>query len=139
MDARTTGSSDRASGRTQNCSRTVFALSDDKQGKDDNADLLQRIVQLEKELKQATKSSKGSSSKKTGSKGNGGRNSTGHSESASADGKESRADLDTHPCYICKELGHWRKDCPKHKNKSKEEACPVCQCKRVAYEDLCYC
>ena len=45
-DAWTTGSSDRASGRAQSRSRTVFAVSDDKQGKDGNADLLQRIAQL---------------------------------------------------------------------------------------------
>jgi len=97
-------------------------VSDDKQEKDGNADLLQCIVQLEKELKQATKSSKGSSSKKASSKGSDGRNSTGHTESAPADGEESRAGPDTHPCYICKELGHWRKDCPKRKNKPKQEA-----------------
>ena len=75
----------------------MFAVSDDKQENDSNADLLQRIAQLEKELKQATKGSKGSSSKKASSKANGGRSSTGHSESALADGEESRAVPHTHP------------------------------------------
>jgi len=122
VDARTTVSGDQAGGRAQSRPHKVFAVSEDKQEKDSNADLLQRIVQLEKQLKQATKGSKGSSSKKASSKEKGGRSSTGHSESASADGEESSAGPDTHPCYICKELGHWRKDCPKCKNKPKEEA-----------------
>jgi len=100
----------------------VFAVSDDKQDKDSNADLLQPITQLEKQLKQATKGSKGSSAKKASSKETGGHNAAGRGESASAERDESHANPDTHPCYICKELGHWRKDCPKRKSKSKEEA-----------------
>ena len=71
VNAHSSGSSDRGSGRTPIRSRTVFAVSDDKQEKDGNADLLKHIAQLEKELKQTAKGSKGSSSKKTGSKGNG--------------------------------------------------------------------
>ena len=122
MDAQTTVSGDRAGGRAQSRPRNVFAVSDEKQEKDSNADLLQHIAQLEKQLKQATKSSKGSSSKKASSRVRDGRNSTGCSESALADGEESPAGPDTHPCYICKELGHWREDCPKRKNKPKEEA-----------------
>ena len=122
VNARTTGSGERAGGRTQSRPRSVFAVSDEEQEKDGNADLLQRIAQLEKQLNQSTKGSKGSSSKKASSKENGGRNSTGCTESAQAAGEESRAGPDTHPCYICKELGHWQKDCPKRKNKPKEEA-----------------
>ena len=121
VNARATGSGERASRRVQSRSRNVFAVSDEKQEKDSNADLLQHIAQLEKQLKQATKSCKGSSSKKASSTETGSNNSTGHSESAAADGEESRAGPDTHPCYICKELGHWRKECPKRKNKPKEE------------------
>jgi len=94
-------------------------LSDDKQDKDSNAELLQRIAQLEKQLKQATK---GSSAKKASSKETGGRNTAGRGESASAEGENSRANPETHLCYICRELGHWRKGCPKQKSKSKEEA-----------------
>jgi len=71
VNARSSSSSDQGSGRTSAHSRTMFAVSDNKQEKDGNADLLKRIAQLEKELKQAAKGSKGSSSKKTGSKGNG--------------------------------------------------------------------
>jgi len=80
VNARSSGSSDRGSGRTSARSRTVFAVSDNKQEKDGNVDLLKHIAQLEKELKQAAKGSKGSSSKKTGSKGNGGLNLTGRNE-----------------------------------------------------------
>ena len=100
----------------------MFAVSDDKPEKDGNADLLKCIAQLEKELKQAVKGSKGSSSKKANSKESSGRNSTGSTESAAADREGSRASPDTHPCFICKEYGHWRKDCPKRKQKSTEEA-----------------
>jgi len=135
VTARTPVSGERAGGRAQSRPRNVFAVSDEKQ-KDSNDDLLQGIAQIEKQLKQATKSSKGSSSKKASSKENGGRNSTGRSESASADGEESRAGPDTHPCYICKELGHWRKDCPKRKYKPKERLMssrPVGQCKHVSH------
>jgi len=75
VDARVTDSSDRGSGRALARSRTMFAVSDNKQEKDSNADLMKHIAQLEKELKQANKDNKDSSSKKTGFRGNGGRNS----------------------------------------------------------------
>ena len=86
-----------------------------------NTDLLKRITQLEKELKQANKGSKDSSSKKTSPKRSSGRNSAGRGDSASAIGDGARAGPDTHPRFICKELGHWRKDYAKCKNKPKEE------------------
>ena len=114
--------SNRTGGHTQGRSCTVFAASDDKPEKHSNADLLQRIAQLEKELKQAAKGSKNSSSKKTDSNGSSGHNSTGGTESASANGEGSRAGPDTHPCFTCKEYGHWHRDCPKRKSKCKEEA-----------------
>jgi len=101
--------------------RNVFAVSDNKQDKNGNADLLQRIVQLEKQLKQVTRGNKGSSSKKASSKETSGHNTARRGESASAEEDASHANPDIHPSYICKELGHWRKNCPKRKNKSKEE------------------
>ena len=71
VTAQTTGSGERAGGCAQSRPRNVFAVSDEKQ-KDSNADLLQCIAHLEKQLKQATKGSKGSSSKKASSKEKGG-------------------------------------------------------------------
>ena len=102
--------------------RTVFAVADNKPEKDNDTDLLKRVKQLEKELKQAHKGSKDSSSKKASPKRSGGRNSAGRGDSASASGDGTRAGPDNRPCFLCKELGHWRKDCPKRKDKSKEEA-----------------
>ena len=93
-------------------------------GEDPN--LLKRIEHLEKALEWAIKSNgaaRGSSSKKTGSKkGAGARGASGRGKSNSEDGAAPRSSLETHPCHICKELGHWCKECPKRKDKSKEEA-----------------
>ena len=103
----------------------MFAVTDDQPDKDDNADLLWLIVQLEKQPKQAAKGNKnalGFSSRKASSKETSGHSMAGQWESASAEEGAPRANQDTHPCLICKELGHWCKDCPKCKNKSKEEA-----------------
>ena len=42
------------------------------------------------------------------------RKSSSRSGSATADGSDAaRRTPQMHPCTICKELGHWRKDCPK--------------------------
>jgi len=54
VNARTPASTDKASARTQNCQRTIFAVTDDKKANDEKADLLQRVAQLEQQLKQAT-------------------------------------------------------------------------------------
>jgi len=92
---------------------------------DDNTTLLKHIEQLEKVLKRATKgagAARGSSSKKTGSKkGAGACGASGRGKMSSEDGAAPQSSPDTHPLHICKELGHWFKDCLKHKDKSKKE------------------
>ena len=100
----------------------MFAVADNKPEKDSDTDLLKRIKQLERELKQAHKGSRDSSSKKASPKSSGGRNSAGRGDSASANGDGTRAGPENRPCFLCKEVGHWHKDCPKRKDKSKEEA-----------------
>jgi len=100
-------------------------VTDEKQETGDNADLLQHIAQLEKQLKQVTmgsnKGAQGSSSK-TNSKWNNGQRSSGRGGSALAAGDAERPNPQTYLCTFCKELGHWRKDCLKHKDQSREEA-----------------
>ena len=54
VDARTPAPTDKASFRTQNRQCTIFAVTDNKKANDDKADLLQRVAQLEQQLKQAT-------------------------------------------------------------------------------------
>jgi len=125
VDARTPVATSRAGGQGQSRQRNVYAVTDNKPETGSNADLLQRIAQLEEQLKQATGSSKGaegSSSSKTNSKRNNGHRSSGRNGSASADGDAVRPNLQTHPCTFCKELGHWRRDCPKCKEEGKESA-----------------
>ena len=123
VDGKTTDSSDQSGGRSSARPRTVFAVADNKPDKDNDTDLVKRIEQLEKELKQARKGSKDSSSKKPSPKRSGGRNSSGRGDSASASRDGTRASPDNRPCFLCKELGHWRKDCPKRKDKPKDDAC----------------
>jgi len=123
VDARTHVATSRAGGQGQSCQRNVYAVTDNKSETGSNADLLQRIAQLEEQLKQATGSSKGaegSSSSKTNSKRNNGRRSSGHNESATTEGGDAaHPNPQTHPCTFCKELGHWRRDCPKRKQQGK--------------------
>jgi len=83
------------------------------------ATLLERIGQLEKQLEQVTKDNRdarGSSSRKAGSKQNG----TSRGRSVSKNGERARPNPEIHPCTYCKELGHWRRDCPKRKAKGQE-------------------
>ena len=55
-------------------------------------------------------------------KGTGARSAPGRGKSNSDDGNVPSSSPDTHHCHVCKELGHWCRDCPKHKDKSKENA-----------------
>jgi len=54
VDARTYSSASRAGGQGQSRPRNIYAVTHDKQETGDNADLLQHIARLEKQLKQAT-------------------------------------------------------------------------------------
>jgi len=81
LDARTYVSASQAGRQGQRRPRNIYAVTDEKQETGDNADLLQRIAELEKQLKQATiGSNKGAQgfSSKTNSKWNSGRRSSGH-------------------------------------------------------------
>ena len=122
MDRKTTDSNDQGGGRSSARPRTVFAVAGDKPDKDNDTDLMKLIKQLEMEIKQTRKGSGDSSSKKPSPKRGSGRNSAGRGDSASASGDGTRASPDNRPCFLCKEVGHWRKDCPKRKDKPKDEA-----------------
>jgi len=125
VDAGTYVPTSRAGRQGQSRQRNIYAVTDNKSETGSNADLLQRIAQLEEQLKQATSDSKGaqgSSSSKTNSKRNNGRKSSGHNGSASAEGGTECPNPQTHPCNFCKELAHWCKDCPKRKERGKDEA-----------------
>jgi len=54
VSARSHTAADRTGGRVQNRQRTIFAVTYENKDKDENADLLQRVAQLEQQLKQAT-------------------------------------------------------------------------------------
>jgi len=69
---------------------------------------------LEKQPEQVTKGNRaaqGSSSRKAGSGKEG--SSRGQSDPKNSD--RARPNRETHSCTLCKELGHWRRECPKHK------------------------
>ena len=101
VDDKTTDSSDQGGGRSSARSRTVFAVADNKPEKHSDTDLLKRIKQLEKELKQAHKGSRDSSSKKASPKRSGGRNSAGRGDSASASGMGPvQAQTPAHACCV---------------------------------------
>jgi len=102
-----------------------LAITDENKDKEKDADLQQRVAQLEQQLKQATQGEAHpaqSSSKKSNSRHSRGRRSADQTSVASATGAENKPNPQTHPCNYCNEFGHWRRDCPKCKNRPREEA-----------------
>ena len=76
--------------------------------------LTECIGQLEKQLEQVTKGNRGaqgSSPRKAGS----GKENSSRGQSDPKNGDRARPNRETHPCTLCKELGHWRRECPKCK------------------------
>jgi len=123
-------SGDQDGGRAKSRPRNVFSVTG-KQGDDadDNATLRERVEQLEEALKAATKgvlalaagggqatrqsaagntgAARGSGSKKSSfKKAAGTRNASGRGKSGQGGNTVSSASPETHPCHICKELGH---------------------------------
>jgi len=114
---------DKAGGRAQR-QRNILAVTDDKEPKDKNVELQQRVAQLEQQLKQVTQCgarSAPNSSKKSDSRRSRGRRSAGQNSDVAAAGTN-KPSPQTHPCTFCNELGHWRNDCPARKNRPREEA-----------------
>jgi len=126
LDTRVPVAASRAGRQGQGSQRNIYAVTDNKPETVSNADLLQCIAHLEEQLKQAAGSSKGaegSSSSKGNPKRNQGRKSSGRNGSATAEGGDAaRPNPQTYPCTFCKELGHWRKNCPKRKEQETEPA-----------------
>jgi len=123
LSDRTTVTVERGSGKTQVLSRScsIFRTTVEPEGSaNTEATLLERIGQLEKQLEQVAKGNRdarGSSSRKAGSKKNG---KTGRGKPVSEKGERVCPSPETHPCTYCKELGHWRRDCPKSKARGQE-------------------
>jgi len=119
---RTTVAVERENGKSQvpGHSCAIFRTTVESENSDTKeATLLERLGQLEKQLEQVVKGNRdarGSSSRKAGSKKEG----TSHGKSASKNGEKVHPNPETHPCTYCKELGHWHRDCPKHKAKGQE-------------------
>jgi len=130
LSTHTTVSAERGSGRIQSHSRNVFMVTDEPEDSATaEAMLLKRLEQIEKQLEQVAKGNHGahgsSSRKASSSKGAGARGAASQGKSDSGDGETVRASPEMHPCNYCKELGHWCRDCPKHKAKGKEEEAKV--------------
>jgi len=114
---------DKAGGRAQR-QRNILAVTDKKEPKDESVERQQRVAELEKQLKQVTQSgarSAPNSSKKSDSRRSRGRRSAGQNSDTTAAGAN-KPSPQMHPCTFCNELGHWRRDCPTHKNRPREEA-----------------
>jgi len=122
LSDRTTVTVKRGNGKSQVTGRScgIFRTTvEPESSATKEATLLERIGQLEKQLEQVAKGNRGargSSSRKAGSKQNG----TSRGQSVSENGEKVRPSPETHPCTFCKELGHWRRDCPKRKARGQE-------------------
>ena len=105
--------------------RHILAIAGETEVKDASADLLQRVAQLEQQLKQTNPSgarAAPNSSTKSNPRWGRGQRSAGQDTAVSAADAGNKPNLETHPCNYCKKLGHWQRDCPVRKNKPEEEA-----------------
>jgi len=101
------------------CAIFRTAVESDSNGTKESS-LLERIGQLEKQLEQVTngnRDAQGSSPRKASS----GKKGAGRGQSTSGNESGRRPSPETHPCNYCQEMGHWCRDCPKHKAKGQEE------------------
>jgi len=122
----TTVSVEWGSGQVPSHSQNVFRTTDEPESSATNeATLLEHIGQLEKQLEQVAKgnrNARGSSSRKASSKRDG---ATGWGKPVSENGETVRPSPETYPCTFCKELGHWRRDCPNRKARGQEREANV--------------
>jgi len=125
--ARAHPAADQASSRIEN-TRHILAIAGEQEVKDDSADLLQRVAQLEQQLKQANSggahSAPNSSARPNPRRGRG-RRSAGQDSAASAADTGTKPSPETHPCNYCKKLGLWQWDCSACKNRPREEVANV--------------
>ena len=101
VSARSHTNADQTSGRVQNHPRRILAVTDGNKDKDENADLQQRVAQLEQQLKQANQGgtrNAQSSSKNSNSKRGRGRKSADQNSVALATGAENRPNAQKNPC-----------------------------------------
>jgi len=92
----------------------ILAVTDKEEPKDEYVELQQRVAELEKQLKQVNQSgtrSAPNSSKKSDSRRSRGRRSAEQNSDAAAAGAN-KPSPQTHPCTVCKELGHCRGNVP---------------------------
>jgi len=122
--ARPHTAADKASGCVSR-QRSILAVTDENKDKDKDAYLQQRVAQLEHQLKQATQGGTcptQSSSKRSNPRCSRGRRSADQDSVAAATGAENKPSPQTHPCNYCNKIGQWRRNCPKRKNRPREEA-----------------
>jgi len=125
LNARTTVSAERGSGQGLSQSRNVFAVADEPEASSiGKATLLKHLEQIKKQLEKVAKgnrNARNSSSRKASSNpGASALDVTSRGKSDSADSERARPSPETHPCTYCKELGHWRRDCPKRKARGRQ-------------------